>query len=243
MNRKSLLFLVIFILSISLATAVELEIEHSGQDYVPTGAEANFEVSVKNLGYRTEIFNVHSDPMANLPSSIFEYILIDNNRLELQSQETIKINIKVKLKKDIKSDENYGTYIMFETPDNKFKKKHNFILRVVPPEDLVVLKVSAPNKVKPKSLYQFSVELENNLNAKLQNVKLLISSELFNEEKELRLFPLQQRTETFSFSIDAGALPKDYDLSIRVVYNDEILKQAVSKFQVLDLYFLKLEIW
>ncbi|MEA3378709.1 MAG: hypothetical protein U9Q69_03645, partial [Nanoarchaeota archaeon] len=54
------------------------------------------------------------------------------------------------------------------------------------------------------------------------------------EEKELRLFPLQQRTETFSFSIDAGALPKDYDLSIRVVYNDEILKQAVSKFQVLE---------
>jgi hypothetical protein len=232
--KRAVIFLVMLILAIGLVSAADLEIKHTGPSYVQAGAEANFTVIVKNLGYREETLNIRQDPLSSLPSSRFDYILLETTKLVLGSNEEKSFNVRIKLKKTIPTDENYGTHILFTSPfDENLRLQHGFILRVVPPEDILDLSVSIPDRVGPGKDLEFEIVMENNLNTQLNDVRVIVSSELFNDEKDIRLFALQERNEKYVFQIETFAEPKDYELNIRVIYNSEIIDRATAKFSVL----------
>lgn len=234
-KKKCLIFIAVMVILASITTAANLDIKHTGPSYVQAGAEISFNVTVTNDEYKKITLDVNVDPLSMLPSSWFDYVLLDNNRIVLNAHESKTFSVTMKLKDTVPTDENYATYVQFTSPlDPSINVQHGIILRVVPPEDILGMSVSVPDKVAPGSDYAVQVMLKNNLNTQLKNVKITVSSDLFSDEKEIMFFALQDRTQGYNFKIGALSEPRQYDLSIRVFYNNEIIKRATAKFSVLE---------
>lgn len=240
-KRTITLWLIFTLLAVAQAYAqVEeqpsstLKVTHIGPTYVQVGGEAIFSVTVENIGYRKEELSIASDPFAGLPNSKFEYVIISNNRLTLNSGEAEKTNVTIKLKKATEPKENYGTFITVQSLISTEKLGHNFILRVVPPEDVFEMKVSVPEKVQPGREFEVKINLENNLNTYVRDVKVVVNSEMFNEERVINFFPFQSREETFTFTIPQLAKPEEYTLNIRIIQADFLTDSSKTLFRVME---------
>ncbi|MEK6816783.1 MAG: hypothetical protein AABY09_04160, partial [Nanoarchaeota archaeon] len=233
-KKKCLIFTaIIMVILAGIATAANLDIKHTGPSYVQAGAEVTFNVTVTNDDYKKINLDINVDPLSTLPSSWFDYVILNNNRLVLNAHESKMISFTAKLKNTVPTDENYATYIQFTSPlDSSINVQHGIIMRVVPPEDILDMSVSAPDKVAPGSDYSVQLMLKNNLNTQLKNVKVSVSSDIFSDEKEIMFFALQDRTEDYSFKIGMTAEPRPYDFSIRIFYNDQIIERSTAKFSV-----------
>ncbi len=232
-KKKCLIFIAIMVILAGITTAANLDIKHTGPSYVQAGAEVSFNVTVTNDDYKKITLGVNVDPLSMLPSSWFDYVLLDNNNFVLNAHESKTVEATIKLKDTVPTDENYATYIQFTSPlDPSISVQHGIIMRVVPPEDILDMSVSAPDKVAPGGEYAFQLMLKNNLNTQLKNVKVSVSSELFNDEKSIMFFALQDRTEDYRFKAGMMSEPKPYELSIRVFYNDQIIERSTAKFSV-----------
>ena len=239
--KKSLIFGVVLILIAAQAFALEvieqspnLKVTHTGPTYVQVGGEAIFTVTVQNIGSRVQELSLAADPFSGLPNSKFEYILISNNRMSINTGQQAKTNVTIKLKKSTLPKENYGTFITLQSLTNSEKTDHGFILRVVPPEDIFELKTSVPEKVQPGREFTVGVSLKSNLNTNIRDVKVVVNSEFFNEERVINFFPYQEREESFTFTIPQLAKPSEYNLSIRVIQADFLTDNAKILFRVLE---------
>ena len=211
-----------------------IKITHEGPTYVQVGGEAVFSVTVENTGSRKEELSISTEPFVGLPNSKFEYAIIDNNRMTLNSGEKAKTNVTIKLRKSTLPKENYGTFIIVQSLLTSEKLEHNFILRVVPPEDIFEMKVSVPEKVQPGREFEVKINLESNLNTNVRDVKLVVNSEMFNEERIINFFPFQKREEVFTFTIPQLAKPDEYTLNIRTIQADFLTDSSKTLFRVME---------
>lgn len=211
-----------------------IKVTHTGPAYVQVGGEAVFLVTVENTGGRKLELSLSADPFASLPNSKFEYVVISNNRMTLNSGEKSFTNVTIKLKRTTEPKENYGTFIVLQSLITTDKTDHGFILRVVPPEDVFDVTTSVPEKVQPGREFSLFVKMKNNLNTNVRDVKLVINSELFNEERVINFFPYQEREETFTVATQPLAKPGEYTLNVRVIQNDLLSDSVKHVFRVLE---------
>jgi len=240
--KRSLVFIVVLLLLAAPALAImevgsdskNLKVTHTGPTYVQMGAEAVFTVTIENIGPNKQELSLSSDPFASLPDSEFESFIINKNRMSLLSGEFDKTNVTIKLKKTTEPKKNYGTFIRIQSLLSEESLEHNFILRVVPPEDIFEMKTAVPEKVQPGREFPIVVSLENNLKTEVRDVKVAITSELFNEERAINFFPFQEREETFTFMVPQLAEPNEYTVKIRVIQADMLADSSTNILRVME---------
>ncbi|RME54677.1 hypothetical protein D6777_03030 [Candidatus Woesearchaeota archaeon] len=234
MKKVIIFFALILILSFSV-NAISIDVKHSSLPKVQAGAESSINITITNNDYRKEIIDIKTESFENLPSSMFSYLILDKSRVELSSGESKVVNLKFKIKQDVKTNENYLTHLIFTSPsDDSFLLEHRIIIRVVPPEDILDMELSFPDKVEPGRDYELKVLLKNNLNTQIKNARLIVSSDLFNEELGLKFYALQDIEQKFKFPISALTKPGTYNVEVKVLYNNEIIERSTFTFVVTE---------
>jgi len=235
---KKRFFAVVFLLMIA-ATAVvsakidDLVITHIGTEKVPQGGTAEFTVYVYNSGSDKMLLNINRDPFVTLPSSWFEQVMFEPNMLEIAGGESKEVKVSIKFKRTTPTDESYKTFLSFSILGDPSKSvEHNFIIRVVPPEELLDISLDAQETVQPGKDYTFILQLKNNLNVLLSEVEVLVSSELFEDKRAMKLLPLQERSEEFRFKIPSEAKPSSNSLNVRVYYDKQLVAKQTTTFFV-----------
>lgn len=218
---------------IASASISDLEITHTGVEKVAPGAEAKFKLTLYNGGSERLTLDINKDPFTTLPDSWFDYILIEPNRIELNAKERKNVLVTMKFKRTVQTDSSYSTFVRV-MPIGKPEEtvKHDFIVRIVPPEDILSIDIDAPSLAKPGRDYEFSLNMVNNLNMLLSEVEVFVSSELFEEKKSFKVLPLQERTESFTVKIPDAAKPGKQTLNVRIYYDQQLAGKESFDFHV-----------
>ncbi len=238
-----LLTLMIVLSAVASANMEDVQISDTSIDKVAPGSVAQFEVELFNEGNNKMTLDIRKDPFSTLSSSWFDYVLINPNRVELSGNEKEKINVTLKFKKEVPTGKSYSTYIKImpigEPEDNI---KHTLVTRVVRPDEILDVVAEADEKVKPGKKLELALELENRLNVLLSEVEVYASSDIFEKREGFKLLPLQVREEKLEIEIPESAKPKNYDLNLRVYYDNQLVSKQELEFLVStssDLVFTK----
>jgi len=231
--KKVLYPIVLAILLLAASVSAALEITHSGPKNIHTGTEVVYNVTVLNQGGKEAIFTVEPDPFASFPTSDFEYVLVEPSQLKIAPFGRSDFIVKLKLKKTVPVGRSYGTFVKLvpiEDPQNYVT--HSIDIYAVNPEHIISVDIDVPEQAIPSKEFSFDVKLTNNINTQLSGVDLFVSSDLFDESRELFFYGLQDRSEHFSFAIPAATDPGSYPLSVRIYKDKKLLGKQVVKFGV-----------
>ncbi len=225
--------MVVLLATLASANINDLKITHSGIDKVAPGTEASLELTLQNDGHEKLVLDLSKDPFVNLPDSIFEYITLDPNRVELLPGKSETVNVNFKIKRTVRTDESYSTFIKATVLGDISKNiKHNLIIRVEPPEDVVTMNIKPMLRVKPGSHYEIELNLTNNLNVLLSEIELFIASDFFEDAKTLKILPLSTRSELFKFKVPESVKPGKYGLSVRLYFDKQLADKQTFNFDV-----------
>ncbi|MFH1638288.1 MAG: hypothetical protein ABIB71_07725 [Candidatus Woesearchaeota archaeon] len=233
--KRKLSIVVLMLILLAASVSANVIITHKGPTYLEAGGVAEFTVTIENDDSKIQKLNIQSDPYASLESSRFEYVIVSPTRIDLQGHEKKDLKVLLKLKEDVPYEENYATFIKLNSlTDTSVKEDYYFVVRVVPPSDILSISSSMPEKVNPSGELNFDIILNNKLNTKLPNVKIYVSSGIFSDERSIEFFPKQERTENFKFSIPALTEAGDYQLNFRVYSGDKLVRKGSFTFTVTE---------
>ncbi len=235
--KRGLLFLLILTLSISLASASDISIsEINSTTIISPGEVGIYNLRVTNLDAYTLNLQFQADPFAGLPSSDFEYIFIEPNIHTLIGHETVDLLVEMKLKEDSETQKRYKSYITVDSLNKEISETYSLQVFAMEPEDpITVYLKDVPETISPGTDLIFNVGLTNNLDESLSNVEVYASSEIFEEQQTIQLFSEQERDLEFVFPIGTLTEPGDYNLNVRVYYDDE-QKASESYYFTVELY-------
>ncbi len=208
--------------------------EVSSTTMIEPGQIAEYSLTIKNLGPKYYQLQVSGDPYAGLPSSYFEYVFVDPNYVELYGQGEVQVNVSILLKDDVTVKKRYETYITVTgINDESILESYYMQVFAKEPTEPVSLYVSeAAESVAPNNDYVLKLGLLNNMNEDLNNIDVLVSSDLFEDQQTVQLFDDQEREVEFNFPIETTASPGNYTYSVRLYLDDELKATTTGEFIV-----------
>jgi len=234
MKRGIIVILMVFLL-IGVVSAADLSFyELDSTTIVEPGETAEYNLRVTNLGNSEVQLQVQADPFAGLPNSEFEFIFSDPNVFTLGAFESTEVNIQISVKEGTITQKRYNTYVTLESLNIEgIEETYNLDVFVKEPDQKISMYVKDyPESVAPGKDYTFTVRLENNVPESLSNVNVYVSSALFEEHATIQLFEDQERDIEYSVPIESLAEPGDYELSVRVFYEEDLQSSEEVDFIV-----------
>lgn len=219
--------------AVSAVNINDIEVLGAAIDKVAPGSIAEFELTLYNKGNNRMTLDIAKDPFSTLSSSWFDYILIKPNRVELNGKERKTISVTLKFKRKIPTGESYSTFIKvmpIGEPENFIK--HTLVTRVVEPDEILNAEVTLPEKVNPGKTLDIGLKLKNNLNVLLSEFEVYVTSDIFEKRESYKLLPLQIREEILQIEIPESAKPGNYDLNLRVYYDNQLVNKESLEFRV-----------
>ncbi len=236
--KRGIIFLpVLFLVLINLAYADMPDIsisEISKMSSILRGENGNYILEITNEGANAQKLQVVADPYAGLGSSYFKYIFIEPNYIELNAHESAVVNITIKLKDIVDPGQIYQSFITVKSiTDTSLSEQYPLEIYMIKPEDFARVVLSLPETVVPGSEMKISISIKNNLNRALSNVQLYLTSELFEEKRDIQLFALQEQTEEFAYQTTQLTKPDEYPVNFRIYYKGEMVQAISDSFSIL----------
>lgn len=237
MKYKLLNLILIFLLSVSftLAAGYPLDLTLDKRLVTESGGIIQANIGIQNNGPENIVVLFNSDPYITLPSSQFDSSIISLSRVHLAPYSRKEIIVTLKMKDSARINEKYATYIeasILERPD--FKKRLPLVVTISPPEFILEMSTSVPDKITPGENLIFDVTLENKLDTLLPSVKISVDSDLFNEVREFKLFAKQDRPERFIIKIPDLTPPGEHKIDIKAYSQNELITSSTSVFTILE---------
>ena len=235
MRKIVILLIVILLLTPNVYSQRLYVTDQSLIDKVYPGGTGVFELSVRNNQNVADTFFVTPDEFSVAPfSDIFENIDIEEGTLQIKANSVEKTLVRVRLREDIKPDKSYRTFVRIRSSSNpNHKTDHDLIVSVIPPEQLVEITSNILDEIVPGRISSINIELKNKINVILEDVIILIESELFKEELKLKLFPYQETIKTIEFEIPPITSPGDYTLIITATQENKLRGSFVKDFKII----------
>ncbi|MDP6642116.1 MAG: hypothetical protein QGF74_01930 [Candidatus Nanoarchaeia archaeon] len=235
MRKIVILLIVILLLTPNVYSQRLYVTDQSLIDKVYPGGTGVFELSVRNNQNVADTFFVTPDEFSVAPfSDIFENIDIEEGTLQIKANSVEKTLVRVRLREDIKPDKSYRTFVRIRSSSNpNHKTDHDLIVSVIPPEQLVEITSNILDEIVPGRKSSINIELKNKINVILEDVIILIESELFKEELKLKLFPYQETIKTIEFEIPPITSPGDYTLIITATQENKLRGSFVKDFKII----------
>ncbi len=227
-------FLALLLLA-AVVSASDISVTHTGDNVVKIGGVVKFTATVTNGGFKSRHVQVFPEPYSSLPSSYVEFFSITPKTFELSGSESKEVEVELKMKDTVLPRDNYATYIVVEDiEDPSIRTEHNLVMKIIPPDEVVSVSAVIPESVAPGGKFDVAVGFRNNMNLQLSDIEVYVGGELFEQKKTMILFPLQKRSETFSFEVPRAARPQDYEFSVRVYQNGVLNGRLSDTFSVLE---------
>jgi hypothetical protein len=124
-------------------------------------------------------------------------------------------------------DESTGQSFLLQPTVSIGEEPKEYIATVVGSTDF-------PEKISPKQELSFKITLANQNKLDIKDAKLIISSGLINEERDLEIVPNEEKVIEVKKSLDPKTKPGKGALSIRLVYNgkDVLTSPLESSYEI-----------
>lgn len=233
MKKLVIASILVLLLLATAVSASDIFVTHRGDNVVEISGTVKFTLSITNSGMKTGTFMINPDPYYSLPSSYVATFAVKPKMVEIPNGQTRDVEVTLKMKHTVLPRDNYATYVTVEDIEDKSSKvEHNLVMNIIPPDEVVSVSTSIPRSVAPNGEFTVTVDFRNNMNTKLSDIEVYVGSELFEETKTMILFPLQERSEKFSFRVPAMAKPEEYAFSVRVYQNGVLNGKFSGAFTV-----------
>jgi len=223
---KKLLFLVLALFLVPIVSA-QLEISDKiVKNTIIPDESASYVIYIKNTGNSPDIFGISV-------SDVNWREKIENNFLNIGSGETVNTNVELAPNNGLKGGRysiNLRVYSR-NNPDNF--EDFPVDVDLISYEDLISAVIETnPNGIDPRRENLVRINIKNRYNVEIKNVEIKLSSPLFEEIKTLDISPAELKSEDFNIVLDEDTKKGEYDLSVLVTYNGNVLVDKKEKINV-----------
>ena len=224
---KKLLILLLFLVSINLVFAADINVkEISVQSVVLPGQNAFFDLEISNMqGNMDEFKVVVNDANWRLKTG-GEFFDIGAGRTSTKSLSffpvgqlppgVYAVNVKV---------------ISTSNPSIFLDKQ--LIVTLVGYDNAITAKIETnPEGIDPRKDNLVKIDLNSKYDIDFKNINVHVENELFTKDFVLDLNGLESKSEEFIVSLDPNTAEDDYDTKILVTYNDKTLIDRIDKVKV-----------
>lgn len=233
---KKLYAFLLIVMFCSIVSAEPLTVTHqllTGS--AEPGKTITFEMKLRNDMISDDTFIISKDEFGEFPfSEIIESVSIEPNQIDLESHESKSVIVSFKILKDVVPGKNYKTFVKIRSLQNpEIKLKHEFIIEVVSPEELIAIDTNFPDKVAPGREVVFQATFKNTANLLLDSVDIYIVSDLFSKQYKEKFYAYQEITKDMSFKLDPTTKEGKYTLGIKTYKDNELKGNLIKEFSVL----------
>ncbi|MBS3117566.1 hypothetical protein J4430_01670 [Candidatus Woesearchaeota archaeon] len=228
-------FLSLFTLFFLFSSSVfAFSVEHSEvTNKVAPGETAAYLLEIHNDLSKLDNFVIESDPFAALPfSDIIESIVIDDTSVQVGPNSTVKIPVFVRMLSSVVPGKTYRTSLIVRSEALSVEQEEPLVVTVVSPKDLISVETTLPERVIPGKGLTFDVKLRNTINTILDSATVIISSELFEEQRTVKIFPYQELTIPIKFDVLSSTSPGIYALDVVVFESNTLRGQSSQEFEI-----------
>lgn len=224
--KRGFLVLLLCLLLIPLAAAGEgIEItETSSRTILQPHETGEYVLHITNLDAKQYQLFVKAEPYVGIPSSYFDYVLIDPNYVVLDGHSAQDVTVTLKVRDDAPRQKRYQSYVTITAlNDEAVSETYDLQVFALESTDAVSLYFpDMPDTVEPGTDLTFTLTLVNNLQKDLSNVDLYLVSDLFEYQKTIELFEGQEKDIKFTVPVKWDASPGAHTLGVRVYYNNAL---------------------
>tara|TARA_Y100000310_G_scaffold186269_1_gene186378 strand:+ start:32391 stop:33758 length:1368 start_codon:yes stop_codon:yes gene_type:complete len=225
------------LLSLNVVYGAQLEVsDQILTDNVYPGGVAVFEITIRNNRNVGDTFSITPDEFSVAPfSDIIESIEIDKYNVNVNANSVKTFQVRVTMREDIIPDRNYGTFINIVSSFNpSLKVKQDLTIGVVSPDELISISSDITDRIVPGKELSLNVFFKNKLNLILDEVDIVVDSELFNQEDKLKLFPYQDEQRNYNFEISPNTEPGVYSLIITTTQKNKLKGSYIKDFEIIS---------
>ncbi|MBU2420542.1 MAG: hypothetical protein KJ791_02855, partial [Nanoarchaeota archaeon] len=223
--KKSVLFLALMVLLIQSTLAFKtLEIEDEPIENVLIGSkEATFWVNLTNNGDFKDIFRIST---LDIQWDIEPKQVTVNAR----SSNIFKFTITPFTEREPAL---YGVSVKFISDnDESIKDSHLFKIDVLSYENMISPTFVLPKEINSNKENLFSLNLLNDHNIHLEDIKVVLESDFFSYERELEFLPYEEIKEDFLVSFDGSIEEGQYPIKVKIFYQDEFAKEVITNMNI-----------
>ena len=224
---KKLLILLLFIISLNLAYAAEIEVKDTPvQTTVLPGQSVSFDLTIQNnQNTQDEIKAVIMDDTWRRKSGSEIY----NLNAGEEFKDILVLFPITKLKT--------GTYAIdlrfVSTKNNDIFTDHRLVVTVADYKSVLDAKLEVnPNGIDPRKDNLVKLKLKSLYNINLNNINVHIENSLFSKDIVTSVMGLESKDEDFTVSLNPDTAEGDYDTNIIIRFGSEVLIDKIEALKV-----------
>lgn len=236
--KRTLLTIVIFLLSMQLVSAMELiepfEISVNAiKDEIPAGGEAQFEILIKSNLNKDEVVQVSAGALDVFPFSNFaRSIIVEPTLVNIEQNGETKFIVKIRSMDDATSNLNHITNVDVKSLTTEFDEKVQLNTFVIADGDLVQVFMRPPEVIIPGERNTMEVVLRNRGDVEFEDLEFYLKSEVWNENELLSFKPNEEITISYDIELAPGTRSGEYILSARLYKGQELKGDAKLDIRV-----------
>jgi hypothetical protein len=233
---KKLYLITLIVLFCYIVSAEPLTVTHELlTPATEPGKIITFGMKIRNDMLTDDTFIISKDEFGEFPfSDVIESISIEPAQIDLSAHESQSVIVKFKILDDAVPGKNYKTFVKIKSLQNpEIKVKHDFIIDVVSPEEIIDINTNFPDKIIPGKDIVFQISFKNTANLLLDPVDIYIVSDLFSKQYKEKFYAYQEVTKDLSFKLDKTTKEGKYTLGIKVYKDNKLKGNLVKEFLVL----------
>lgn len=138
-----------------------------------------------------------------------------------------------------------GILILIKHTDSRAIVRQNVIVDVKDPNLVpalypasVQLDISLPAQIDPREPFTANLYTRNRNGLNITDMKVLITTPLFEESHQIAIEPFSEKTEERTFTLDPHLAPGEYGMNIKLIYRDKTINEisrSMSVKEVVDI--------
>ncbi|MBS3149692.1 hypothetical protein J4455_03300 [Candidatus Woesearchaeota archaeon] len=219
--KKGIILFLIILFTLSIVKAANIGVEIAPvQDKVLPAQNAIFNVKITN--------NENNDITFKF-TYLDIYWKIENEEVKVPSTSTKAVNLVFIPQAEEKP--NLIT-VVITSDDKSFREEKLLRLNLVNYEDVLKTELILPGPVDPRKSNIIKLRIINQHNFDFKSLKIGIKSAFFDKQEIVDLEPFE--TRTIDFPVDFASIVEEgkYPLDIIIEYNNKVVKQEKSEFNI-----------
>jgi len=233
LSKKILLIMVILLLSISVASAVDFGVTIKPiKNKIYLDEQAFYNITIINSKESDEHYQIYTPDVSWIISTTPTV-----SEVEANDRETFLLKI------DPKTYVSVGHHSLRinvkETSTNELEQLivPIYIKSTIPDtrtyEPSIEVDVDMPQKIDPREKVNIEISLRNRNNLNIEELIVRLESKLINKEYAIPFSGLEERTDELVFQLDPLVAPQEDTLTIILIRNNETVNRVYKQYQVI----------
>ena len=229
---ESLLLLVAVLLIIPCTSAFDIDVSPVNQSShrIFFDEVAQFTLTIENNAENPVVYSISSNPV--------EWVMESDSSIKVDAGKTEKIIVKLRPRPS-----NFRGPGMHSVPIHVASSEKTKSLQVAvyiksiqegygQYTPAVSIGASMGDLIDPREQAKVQISVRNRNILDIKDLKLIVDGDIFYKEEIIELNPLGERVFQYRFDIDPLLSPENYNLNVRVFYQNKTLAEVKNSFDI-----------